>query len=66
MLSFRFPLNPQEIIAFVNALATTNSSPVIDVNSAFRRALICEMDLGTDLDKALEGNVLFALNFEKV
>ena len=24
------------------------------------------MDLGTDLDQALEGNVLFALNFEKV
>jgi len=28
--------------------------------------LICEMDLGTVLDKVLEGNVLFALNFEKV
>jgi len=60
-LSFRFLPNPQEIIAFVNALAPANSSPVIDV----RRALICEMYLGNDLDQALEGNVLFALNFER-
>jgi len=52
ILSFRFPPSTQEIIAFVNALALANSSPVINV----KRALICEMHPGTDLDQVLEGN----------